>query len=420
VLTPLYPALVQAMSEVIPESVVCTSGTGLRLKDFDKFFSQNDMDSTVKIPVTNTFESLQQINLYIREILPTLKLTVSQGKLFIGRVGFLCKFLEWVLEERIRGSKATYNQLVKEFVQRETQIINGTLGGQIFLRNDLTKESAIALDQIKNKLRYFVLRTALYGEPEYLLATTPTTAWMFEQGLGQFFDDGSLKLSIYEPLVLMIIFNYFKGDEAWIDQQSSNQRRSRWKNEPALLKDYFADEMTMCVSESERGFIFELFLCMAILNTCTQDCRVFLEHFNSFESNGSLRLPASDKLISRAKDSVSLSEFLEKKPTAFYLPNQFAGPDLVFHIDLGEVCLPVFLQAKLQRFTNFESAMETTIPERFFCGRKPETAHKVFCVKEKNKVVNYLNDKKHLGVVVSHGNFKHVLSQKLCHGIDWI
>jgi hypothetical protein len=246
----------------------------------------------------------------------------------------------------------------------------------------------------------------LYGSAEDV-EVTPDIKWIFEEGIGiVFYSYGGLKLAVKETFIIKTILNFFIQ---CVPEPLSISRSSR---KVALLESFFAKRVSQTKYASSVGYIWELFIAMMILDVCAEDYRIlFNDETNSdlLLEDGFLYKPEhredSSRLISDSSE-LSLSLFLRDTPTTFHVSNVFAGPDLVFNLKIGNTFVPVFVQAKLSSTSTFFSqARDTTNPLKFYCGRLAHNKHQIVSTvyaAERKEVIDFLNGKPHLGIVISY------------------
>jgi hypothetical protein len=369
-LDPLYFALIDAIRNAASESFIATCGTSWELQNFNQYtWGIGEAAQVIVLAVSNRFETIKQMNHYLEGIFPSL--TENQGTVFIGRVGFLCKFIEeYCFAKLSNGQEISVDRLIQVFLEKETLEM-------IFHRTRSFNETMLA------DLWQFVYRICFFEEAQKVYVL-PRRAWIFEKGLGNLVREYYFKVMMDEPIVILAALNFL----------------GKRQQEAMLLKDFFSCKLLSQLSShslynaDQQGLV--LLSCLAILKSCSEDCSVLLKYFSRiFNNSGYLYRPSSTSLISNSAN-LSLIDFLEKRPTAFYLLNQHKGPDLVFHICLGQDNnLPVFIQTKAHKFGKLVSAMDTIRPDRFYCGTGSLSSRNL----EKKKIEKFFVDRQYLAIL---------------------
>jgi hypothetical protein len=323
----LYRALVGAIEDVTYDSFICSCGSGVGLKDIfieDNLISDIAKDDNPVMNVSDTFNSVEEMNLFMRDISPYLKFTEIEGKIFKGRVGFLCRFIEFFLYQRMIGLRNwSLSDLILHFLVDETQTVRGKIGRKILGEELLEAVEKLNIPLLA-KLRPYIYYSVLFGAGQKEEIDFET-AWIFEYELGSLWvPDDSFRFTIDQPIILISCLR------SLLDAKNSPHK-------------HLFHVMCENLGVSALEVIRELQLCMLIMDSCSKNCNSFLKDFAGLNSFGRLNVPNTSHLISTS-DTVSFSDYLETRPTAFYVPKFSTGPEIVFNIQLDENSyLPVFI-----------------------------------------------------------------------------
>ena len=230
----------------------------------------------------------------------------------------------------------------------------------------------------------------LHGTP---LESTKDEFELFEKAFGRLLKiDGTLKIKLDEPIVVQTILNKLEVDN------SAN------KTKLSFLKEILASRMRHWSSPSSQGFYWELFLGLAFIELRNEDwSRLFGRVVNLHLKVKCLRQPKGAVLSTSNK--YSLFEWLQQKPTTFYMPHNFAGPDLVFFVETeAKGPVVVFAQFKFAIEENWENAFATTDPLNFFTYKTGKLAGKVVSThtKEYESINAAMAKVEHIGLLVSY------------------
>jgi hypothetical protein len=391
----LYEALVTAFREALPNSFVATCCTGLSSQGNARFTTLDGADCT--FTVSHRFATVEAINIFISNLLPNVNLTQAHGDALLGRVRFLSTFIESYFIDQLQGKFLSIQEAIDRFVVEETRIVQNKIGGQLFLRNILTKNESVDLFRRNEYLKQFLYDAVVFSEAPHISVTADTN-WIIEQAIGVFKENSSFQVVVEEPLVIYSALNYLTSDEAW-NGVADEQKTEFLRIQSQLLKECYVEKMTRTVAGSSQDLLKSV-LCIFILQLCEKNCELFLGPFNSFRNKGTLYVPRTDKALSTSED-LSLLEYLTSRPTAFYSPEPSAGPHLVFHIVCGkDSYLPVFITL-FQNKSTFAAAMAATDPERFFSDRMEDISDSVSNASEKRGILELLGNRQHLGVLLS-------------------
>jgi hypothetical protein len=78
---------------------ICSCGSDIQLEYQTSYTSNLAKNSSPSLFVSDTFETVDEMNSFMNKISPNAKLNGNEGSIFKGRVGFLCKFIEFYLKK---------------------------------------------------------------------------------------------------------------------------------------------------------------------------------------------------------------------------------------------------------------------------------------------------------------------------------
>jgi hypothetical protein len=82
---------------------ICSFGSDIELEYQTSYSFNIAKDSSPSLYVSDKFETVDEMNSFMNKISPNLKFTENEGSICKGRVGFLCEFIEYSLDQRIRN-----------------------------------------------------------------------------------------------------------------------------------------------------------------------------------------------------------------------------------------------------------------------------------------------------------------------------
>lgn len=380
------------------------SGTGLRIQEIEpslnSMFSKKLTES--RFIVSNTWQSIDQINSYYASFFPNSTLTNDIGNWFIGRVRPLASFIEFVL---CSGSNDDIESKLDEFVRLSTKLNpSGQVPSLMRLFDDdrFPPELAHYMKEVLRQVTYFRL---CFGE-SYLLSAEDN-AFIFESGFGILIEgkDKGLFVTMEEPLMLQTSINYFGGEE----------------NVLKFLGNIAEERIAGSRQPSSRGYLWEEFLPHALIKLFGNE-KVKLSLFGDDSDDVAERWQPPNckphQILLTTSSSQSLSEYLKSPKSAFYSPCFEAGPDLVFFLSVSGDRLPVFVQLKYSdNVKSRKAALATTDPTRFY-NKKIEESFVVNpeFANESKGCMNILKNKykKHFGILIAYPmEWKSTMESKL-------
>ena len=245
--------------------------------------------------------------------------------------------------------------------------------------------------QVYNVMKECVLHYIYFGKP---MTVTAKEAWLFEESFGILHKEISLFISIDEPLVLKAATNLVFG--------VSNCEKFGSETVHVLL-NHLESRIARTSVPSSQAHIWENYIAIRLFEICKNDCRtLFGTQGNYFECPG-LLVNHTPTTLFTTHEHCSLTEFLTKPRTPFYFPDRFAGPDIVFLVQFGNVKIPVFVQCKLRVEVSCSAGLRTTNPIYFYCNRRTWNPLKEW-VNARNEVLHVISTlfKHHLGILIAY------------------
>ncbi|KAJ3117058.1 hypothetical protein HK098_006368 [Nowakowskiella sp. JEL0407] len=386
----LYYAFAVAVTKIKSCSFIAC-GTGLRLSEADAVLLSRTLkpDTDIRHVIGNMFQSHEEINDYLISIFPNLTLSEVESSWLIGRVRLLTSYLENQLMRIYRGHPLMpVRAFIEQVTSRGTELYEYNLK-HLFQPDRFS--NGILYVQACEILKHCIIHYVYFGDP---VVATMEEAWLFENSFGVLrvsILDGFVIL-VEEPFMLLAIHEFVLGVSVG-DVDFYGQTMS-------VLKTELESRIMHSPEASSQGFLWEKCLAIRLMEICMSDYRIlFGNQREKLPEDGVLCNSGSSPLFSTA-EKCTFAEFLLNRPTPFYLPDKFAGPDIVFMLELDGKYLPVFVQCKLRNDASCVAGLRTTNPNLFYTNRRTQEVLKLESVK-RMAVDDVMREfEMHLGILI--------------------
>ncbi|KAJ3053840.1 hypothetical protein HK097_003250, partial [Rhizophlyctis rosea] len=370
--TPMIKGLYDATASFTTLPIVL-SGTGTCILK-EKIFTESGIAKSEKtfrlvVTVERSFEKfVDYLDRFVR-VESKDEAMVIYRKLK-GRPRFLARFIEMSIVSQLKWKQ----RALLELVEGTEDLTIGEVEGS-GLRSRIGK-MRLAHPEVYDVARRAVAAYMYGGNP---IVVRGDMLELVEYGFAQLVrgSHGTTQARIDEPLVALTMARYSRDINQPLKDDLLATMRSLVDNPSACgsLWEYYITEELQRLFDGSRSLAHHpLFAGLSKLPPMYQHAA------RIWRPNPARAHP--HQVCRRASSAYGLIEFLKNPTAAFFLPEDIAGPDLVFFLEINTptspIIIPCFVQAKLRsslKSAERAHALRTTVPEKLY-GTQTEAAGK--------------------------------------------
>ncbi|KAJ3210999.1 hypothetical protein HK099_008131 [Clydaea vesicula] len=371
----LLNAVKNALKKLSAMIIVIPTGTGLRITDISgknpklSDFVKNTGKPPILI-VDNTWNDIFEVQNFISQYLDKHQLKEEYAVFFIGRVRPLAIFVERCLMLKSED----INETCKNFIEEMTTTTSKEVGTvySLFSKKRL-KQTSTRLIPLLKKCVFFKM---CFDRPFTILASVD--AALFENAFGILSEELDEKkekdffITVGELMVLKSAYNFFFNENSNFLREFAEERLSenfKPQSRGFLWEEYFPHRFMELASENILDKLTNL--------TTTDSSKLFSRYSSTVYQVDRYASHSTPLIATSANCTLSAFLIFPERHAPFYLPDQNAGPDLVFYISYDtNKLIPVFVQLKLSNSVRGTEGLATVDPENFFRNKYNEIPEK--------------------------------------------